>query len=134
MNRGPDGNPVANEHYTGTGKGRNIVCTQSDHLVNVHEKHKQVVRSYEQFIQLSPLEPCILFLEGGHWREITVRTNRKGDTMAIVYFHPQHLEKGRQAGGWKNTASQATSGDGEVNVLGVSLLLAKQYAHKMDCS
>ncbi|XP_020377813.2 tRNA (uracil-5-)-methyltransferase homolog B isoform X2 [Rhincodon typus] len=93
VNRGPDGNPKTVGHYIGTGKGRNIVCTHSDHLVNMPKKHKQVARNYEQFIRLSPLEPCILFHEGGHWREITVRTNRRGDAMAIVYFHPQDLQK-----------------------------------------
>ncbi|MGH0123509.1 UNVERIFIED_CONTAM: hypothetical protein FKN15_012278 [Acipenser sinensis] len=55
------------------------------------EKHKEVARFYEEFIHQSPLEPCILFHEGGHWREITVRTNAVGSTMAIVYFHPQNL-------------------------------------------
>ncbi|XP_067852899.1 tRNA (uracil-5-)-methyltransferase homolog B isoform X2 [Heptranchias perlo] len=93
VNRGPDGNPKTVGHYIGTGKGRNIICTHVDHLVNMSEKHKQAARSYEQFIRHSPLDPCILFHEGGHWREITVRTNRRGDTMAIVYFHPQDLAK-----------------------------------------
>ncbi|XP_043560255.1 tRNA (uracil(54)-C(5))-methyltransferase homolog-B [Chiloscyllium plagiosum] len=112
VNRGPDGNPKTVGHYIGTGKGRNIVCTHSDHLVNMPEKHKQVARSYEQFIQLSPLEPCILFHEGGHWREITVRTNRKGDTMAIVYFHPQHLEKEEIAKHQKSLVEYFTIGPG----------------------
>ncbi|XP_038631357.1 tRNA (uracil(54)-C(5))-methyltransferase homolog-B isoform X2 [Scyliorhinus canicula] len=44
VNRGPDGNPKTVGHYIGTGKGRNIVCTHSDHLVNMPEKHKQVAR------------------------------------------------------------------------------------------
>ncbi|MBN3302723.1 TRM2B methyltransferase, partial [Amia calva] len=46
---------------------------------------------YEEFMRISPLEPCLLFHEGGHWREVTVRTNAVGDTMAIVYFQPQSL-------------------------------------------
>ncbi|XP_067903961.1 tRNA (uracil-5-)-methyltransferase homolog B isoform X5 [Heterodontus francisci] len=44
VNRGPDGNPKTVGHYIGTGKGRNIVCIHSDHLVNMPEKHKQVAR------------------------------------------------------------------------------------------
>lgn len=27
----------------------------------------------------------------GHWKQLTVRTSRRGQAMAIVYFHPQVL-------------------------------------------
>ncbi|KAI4874198.1 hypothetical protein NFI96_008672 [Prochilodus magdalenae] len=91
INRGVDGNPKTVGFYIGTGKGRNIVCVHGDHLLNMPSKHKLVGRCYEEFIRASPLEPCILFHDGGHWREITVRTNSAGSTMAIVYFHPQNL-------------------------------------------
>lgn len=39
------------------------------------------------------MEPCLLFHEGGHWRELTVRTNSQGHTMAIITFHPQGLSQ-----------------------------------------
>ncbi|CAN9499758.1 unnamed protein product [Ophioblennius macclurei] len=91
INRGVDGNPKTVGFYVGTGKGRNIVCVNGDHLLNMPEKHKLVARCYQEFIRLSPLEPCLLFHTGGHWREVTVRTNAQGHTMAIVYFHPQSL-------------------------------------------
>lgn len=91
VNRGIDGNPKTVGYYVGTGKGGNIVCVNGDHLVCTPEKHKLVARCYQDFIRLSPLEPCLLFHQGGHWREIAVRTNRQGHTMAIVYFHPQTL-------------------------------------------
>lgn len=91
VNRGIDGNPKTVGYYVGTGKGEDIVCVNGDHLVCTSEKHKLVARCYQDFIRLSPLESCLLFHQGGHWREITVRTNRQGHTMAIVYFHPQTL-------------------------------------------
>ncbi|XP_066535805.1 tRNA (uracil-5-)-methyltransferase homolog B [Hoplias malabaricus] len=91
VNRGVDGNPKTVGFYIGTGKGGNIVCVHGDHLLNMPSKHKLVGRCYEDFIRASPLKPCILFHDGGHWREITVRTNSIGSTMAIVYFHPQNL-------------------------------------------
>ncbi|XP_051507786.1 tRNA (uracil-5-)-methyltransferase homolog B-like isoform X1 [Myxocyprinus asiaticus] len=50
-----------------------------------------VARHYEDFIHLSRLSPCILFHDGGHWREIAIRTTSTGQTMAIVYIHPQTL-------------------------------------------
>lgn len=91
VNRGIDGNPKTVGFYIGTGKKGNIVCVNGDHLLNMPEQHKLVARCYQDFIRLSPLEPCLLFHTGGHWREITVRTNREGHTMAVVYFHPQTL-------------------------------------------
>nr|XP_046257300.1 tRNA (uracil(54)-C(5))-methyltransferase homolog-B [Scatophagus argus] len=91
VNKGSDGNPKTVGFYIGTGKKGNIVCVNGDHLLNLPEKHKLAARCYQDFIRLSSLEPCLLFHAGGHWREITVRTNTQGHTMAIVHFHPQTL-------------------------------------------
>ncbi|XP_059214885.1 tRNA (uracil-5-)-methyltransferase homolog B [Centropristis striata] len=91
VNIGVNGNPKTVGYYVGTGRERNIVCINPDHLLNTPEQHKLVARCYQDFIRLSSLEPCLLFHTGGHWREVTVRTNAEGRTMAIVYFHPQML-------------------------------------------
>ncbi|KAK4810029.1 hypothetical protein QYF61_005092 [Mycteria americana] len=91
VNRGPDGNPKTVGLYVGTGRARNIVCVKADHMENIPPKHKQVAQCYEEFIRRSPLDPCILFHEGGHWRELVVRTTNCGHTMAIITFHPQEL-------------------------------------------
>uniref|UniRef100_A0A3B4AIS8 tRNA (uracil(54)-C(5))-methyltransferase n=1 Tax=Periophthalmus magnuspinnatus TaxID=409849 RepID=A0A3B4AIS8_9GOBI len=91
VNKGVDGNPKTVGFYVGTARSNNIVCVNGDHLLNMPEKHKLVARCYQNFLRLSPLEPCLLFHTGGHWREITIRTNAWGHTMAIVYFHPQTL-------------------------------------------
>ncbi|OWK54353.1 tRNA (uracil(54)-C(5))-methyltransferase [Lonchura striata] len=91
VNRGPDGNPKTVGLYVGTGRERNIVCVKANHVENIPSKHKQVAQCYEEFICHSPLDPCILFHEGGHWRELVVRTTRCGHTMAIITFHPQQL-------------------------------------------
>ncbi|XP_029463243.1 tRNA (uracil(54)-C(5))-methyltransferase homolog isoform X1 [Rhinatrema bivittatum] len=93
LNKGPDGDPKTVGHYVGSGRARNIICVRSHHLLNMPEKHKQVARCYEEMVRQSPLNPCLLFHEGGHWREITVRTNRDGHTMAIITFHPQKLSQ-----------------------------------------
>ncbi|XP_031734473.1 tRNA (uracil-5-)-methyltransferase homolog B [Anarrhichthys ocellatus] len=93
VNRGVDGNAKTVGFYVGTGRKGNIVCVNGDHLLNMPEKHKLVARCYQDFIRLSSLEPCLLFHTGGHWREVTVRTNAEGHTMAIVYFHPQTLTR-----------------------------------------
>uniref|UniRef100_A0A2K6MMR1 tRNA (uracil(54)-C(5))-methyltransferase n=1 Tax=Rhinopithecus bieti TaxID=61621 RepID=A0A2K6MMR1_RHIBE len=93
VNRGPDGNPKTVGYYLGTWRDGNIVCVQSNNLKNIPEKHSQVAQYYEVFLQQSPLEPCLVFHEGGYWRELIVRTNSQGHTMAIITFHPQKLSQ-----------------------------------------
>lgn len=91
VNVGVDGNPKTVGFYVGTAKAGDIVCVNADHLLNMPERHKLVARCYQDFLRLSPLEPCLLFHAGGHWREVTVRTGAEGRAMAIVHFHPQTL-------------------------------------------
>ncbi|KAG7216301.1 hypothetical protein INR49_021705 [Caranx melampygus] len=114
VNRGVDGNPKTVGFYVGTGKAGNLVCVNGDHLLNMPEKHKQVARCYQDFIRLSALEPCLLFHTGGHWREVTVRTNREGRTMAIVYFHPQTLTPAEVATHKAELVDYFTRGPGSV--------------------
>ncbi|KAM8752393.1 LOW QUALITY PROTEIN: tRNA (uracil-5-)-methyltransferase homolog B [Rhynchonycteris naso] len=90
---GPDGNLKTMGHYLGTWRGQNIVCLWSTHLKNIPEKHSQVAQYYELFLRQSSVEPCLLFHEGGHWCELTVRTNNQGHTVAIITFHPQELRQ-----------------------------------------
>ncbi|XP_021788127.1 tRNA (uracil(54)-C(5))-methyltransferase homolog isoform X5 [Papio anubis] len=119
VNRGPDGNPKTVGYYLGTWRDGNIVCVRSNNLKNIPEKHSQVaqgmdywwwhgwieagrpiegscaavIQYYEVFLRQSPLEPCLVFHEGGYWRELIVRTNSQGHTMAIITFHPQKLSQ-----------------------------------------
>uniref|UniRef100_A0A8C9P9M3 tRNA (uracil(54)-C(5))-methyltransferase n=1 Tax=Spermophilus dauricus TaxID=99837 RepID=A0A8C9P9M3_SPEDA len=93
VNRGPDGNPKTVGYYVGTWRDGNIVCVQPNHLKNIPQKHNQVAQYYEVFLRQSPMEPCLLFHEGGYWRELIVRTNNQGHTMAIIIFHPQELSQ-----------------------------------------
>ncbi|XP_049455908.1 tRNA (uracil-5-)-methyltransferase homolog B isoform X1 [Epinephelus fuscoguttatus] len=118
VNRGVDGNTKTVGFYVGTGKERNIVCINGDHLLNVPERHKLVARCYQDFVRLSPLEPCLLFHTGGHWREVTVRTNTEGHTMAIVYFHPQALTPEEVAVHKAELVDYFTQGPGSVCQLG----------------
>ncbi|XP_038148851.1 tRNA (uracil(54)-C(5))-methyltransferase homolog-B [Cyprinodon tularosa] len=114
VNIGVDGDPKTVGLYVGTGRQGNIVCVKADHLLNMPEKHTMVARYYQDFIRLSSLEPCLLFHTGGHWREITVRTNAKGQTMAIVYFHPQMMTAEEVAVHKAELVAYFTQGPGSV--------------------
>ncbi|XP_057615798.1 tRNA (uracil-5-)-methyltransferase homolog B isoform X3 [Chionomys nivalis] len=66
----------------------------SPHSEGLHcHLHPIIPSYYEVFLRQSSVEPCLLFHEGGHWRELTVRTNSQGHTMAIITFHPQELSQ-----------------------------------------
>lgn len=75
--------------------------------------HLPSTQCYEEFICRSPLDSCIFFHEGGHWRELVVRTTSCGHTMAIITFHPQELgqvsmrrtrQEAQQTSGWAEPA------------------------------
>ncbi|XP_057393653.1 tRNA (uracil-5-)-methyltransferase homolog B [Balaenoptera acutorostrata] len=55
--------------------------------------HPIIPSYYKVFLRQSPLEPCLLFPEGGYWRELIAHTNSQGHTMAIITFHPQELRQ-----------------------------------------
>ncbi|XP_017288443.1 tRNA (uracil(54)-C(5))-methyltransferase homolog-B isoform X2 [Kryptolebias marmoratus] len=114
VNKGVDGNPKTVGFYIGTGREGSIVCVNADHLLNMPEKHKLVARCYQDFIRRSPLDPCLLFHTGGHWREVTVRTNARGHTMVMVYFHPQTLSPDEVAVHKAELVEYFTQGPGSV--------------------
>lgn len=114
VNRGPDGNPKTVGYYLGTWKDRSIVCVRPRHLKNIPEKHSQVAQYYELFLRQSPMEPCLQFHEGGHWRELTVHTNNQGHTMVIITFHPQDLNKEKLDVQKENLKEFFTKGPGTV--------------------
>ncbi|KAL0964575.1 hypothetical protein UPYG_G00325850 [Umbra pygmaea] len=114
VNRGVDGNPKTVGFYVGTGKASNIVCVNADHLLNIPERHKLVARCYQDFLRRSPLQPCLLFHDGGHWREVTVRTNAAGHIMVIVYFHPQRLNQEEIKGHKSSLVEYFTQGPGAI--------------------
>ncbi|XP_078589558.1 tRNA (uracil-5-)-methyltransferase homolog B-like isoform X2 [Branchiostoma floridae x Branchiostoma japonicum] len=93
INKGPDGNEKTVGLFAGRGRRYNIICVPADRCINIPEAHLQVARVYQQYIRSSPLPACILFHEGGHWRDITVRTNVAGDKMVIITFFPVQLSQ-----------------------------------------
>ncbi|PNF20223.1 hypothetical protein B7P43_G16181 [Cryptotermes secundus] len=92
---GVDGNPKTMGFFVGSPADGPVVCVRGTHLVNIRQSHKEVAQAYEDYIRLSPLPPCCHFGDGGHWRNLVVRSNEAGQLMAVVTFHPQDLEQER---------------------------------------
>ncbi|XP_020016248.1 tRNA (uracil-5-)-methyltransferase homolog A isoform X2 [Castor canadensis] len=75
------------------GKYKGGTCTVAAPFDTVHipEATKQVVKAFQEFIRSTPYSAYDPETYEGHWKQLTVRTSRRGQAMAIAYFHPQKL-------------------------------------------
>uniref|UniRef100_A0A8C5KF25 tRNA (uracil-5-)-methyltransferase homolog A n=1 Tax=Jaculus jaculus TaxID=51337 RepID=A0A8C5KF25_JACJA len=75
------------------GKYKGGTCAVASPFDTVHipEATKQVVKAFQEFIRSTPYSAYDPETYTGHWKQLTVRTSRRGQAMAIAYFHPQKL-------------------------------------------
>lgn len=59
----------------------------------------QVLRDTCGFLRSTPYSAYDPETYAGHWKQLTVRTSRRGQAMAIAYFHPQVSGRGLVGGG-----------------------------------
>ncbi|KAK2581834.1 hypothetical protein KPH14_002300 [Odynerus spinipes] len=62
-----------------------------DDLCHIPESMKIAVKTLEEFVQNSGLEPFNPVDHSGYWKQITARTSRLNHLMLIVGIHPQDL-------------------------------------------
>ncbi|XP_075688689.1 tRNA (uracil-5-)-methyltransferase homolog A [Rhinoderma darwinii] len=74
---------------------------------------KKVVKAFQEYIRASPYVVYSPESYEGHWKQLTVRSSRKGHVMAIVYFHPQKLIKEALAELKSSLAKFFTDGPGK---------------------
>ncbi|VVC34631.1 (Uracil-5)-methyltransferase family,S-adenosyl-L-methionine-dependent methyltransferase [Cinara cedri] len=86
---GIDGNPKTLGFFIGDHSKRNIYCVPGTKLVNMKQSHKHIAQIFEIFVRKSKLPVSYDHLDGGFWRGIIVRSNLKGDIMAIVVANPR---------------------------------------------
>ncbi len=97
IQKGVDGDPRTVGFFIGspTSKETDVVCVPPDSVDIIKSEHKLVASAFQDFLRRhSALEPLLFSSagsNGGHWRTITVRSNRKGETLAMVSMHPQSL-------------------------------------------
>ncbi|KAE8634801.1 hypothetical protein XENTR_v10002442 [Xenopus tropicalis] len=56
-------------------------------------KEEECCKVLKQLTKSTPYDVYSPETYAGHWKQLTVRTSRKGQVMAIVYFNPQKLPK-----------------------------------------
>eukprot|EP00079_Xenopus_tropicalis_P020592 XP_012811694.1 PREDICTED: tRNA (uracil-5-)-methyltransferase homolog A isoform X1 [Xenopus tropicalis] len=74
-------------------KGGTCAVVEPFDTINIPPVTKNVVRAFQEYIRSTPYDVYSPETYAGHWKQLTVRTSRKGQVMAIVYFNPQKLPK-----------------------------------------
>ncbi|XP_072455857.1 tRNA (uracil-5-)-methyltransferase homolog A [Notamacropus eugenii] len=74
-------------------KGGTCAVVEPFDTIHIPSDTKRVVRAFQEYIRSTPYSVYSPETYEGHWRQLTVRTSRSSEVMAIVYFHPQKLSK-----------------------------------------
>lgn len=72
---------------------RRVVCVEPDRMVISKQSHIDLAGSFQRYLrEVSPaLDYCQNYGDAGHWRRLSVRSNRLQQHMLTVNMHPQEL-------------------------------------------
>ncbi|XP_012631998.1 tRNA (uracil-5-)-methyltransferase homolog A isoform X1 [Microcebus murinus] len=101
-------------------KGGTCAVAAPFDTVHIPEATKQVVKAFQEFIRSTPYSAYDPETYTGHWKQLTVRTSRRGQAMAIAHFHPQKLSPRELAELKASLAQHFVAGPG--NASGVTCL------------
>lgn len=74
-------------------KGGSCAVVGPADTCHVSAEAKRVVCEFQKFIRTTPYSVYSPETYEGHWKQLTVRTTRTKEAMAIVFFHPQKLDE-----------------------------------------
>jgi len=72
-------------------KKGSVAVVEPDDLPIVSDLMKKTVKYFQDFVRASGYAPFTHLDNKGHWRQLTLRTNRVGDVMAWIILHPQDM-------------------------------------------
>ncbi|XP_057599954.1 tRNA (uracil-5-)-methyltransferase homolog A isoform X2 [Hippopotamus amphibius kiboko] len=96
-------------------KGGTCAVAAPFDTVHIPGATKQVVKAFQEFIRSTPYSAYDPETYSGHWKQLTVRTSRRGQAMAIAYFHPQSLSPEELAGLKTSLAQHFMEGPGKAS-------------------
>ncbi|XP_030647425.1 tRNA (uracil-5-)-methyltransferase homolog A [Chanos chanos] len=88
---GADGEDKTVGFRLGKYKGGSCAVVSPGDTIHVPAQAKRVVQDFQQYIRTTPYSVYSPETYDGHWRQLTVRTSRTNQIMAIVFFNPQKL-------------------------------------------
>ncbi|NXT28604.1 TRM2A methyltransferase, partial [Syrrhaptes paradoxus] len=94
-------------------KGGTCAVVEPFDTIHIPAIAKNVVKAFQDYIRSTPYSVYSPETYEGHWKQLTVRTSRKGHIMAIVYFNPQKLSKEELADLKTSLAKYFTEGLGK---------------------
>uniref|UniRef100_A0A8C2IPG4 tRNA (uracil(54)-C(5))-methyltransferase n=1 Tax=Cyprinus carpio TaxID=7962 RepID=A0A8C2IPG4_CYPCA len=110
---GADGEDKTVGFRLGKYKGGSCAVVSPSETTHVSSEAKRVVQGFQQFIRANPYAVYSPETYEGHWRQLTVRTSRIKQTMAIVFFNPQKLQEEEIEELKRNLHQYFTEGEGK---------------------
>ncbi|MBN3298897.1 TRM2A methyltransferase, partial [Amia calva] len=92
VGRGAKGEDKTVGFRLGKYKGGSCAVVEPSDTVHVPVHTKRVVKAFQEYIRTTPYTVYCPETYEGHWKQLTVRTSRAGEIMAMVYFNPQKLQ------------------------------------------
>uniref|UniRef100_A0A6Q2XQI4 tRNA (uracil(54)-C(5))-methyltransferase n=1 Tax=Esox lucius TaxID=8010 RepID=A0A6Q2XQI4_ESOLU len=97
-------------------KGGSCAVVGPSDSIHVTTEAKRVVSVFQKFIRTTPYSVYSPETYEGHWKQLTVRTTRTKEVMAMVFFNPQKLEE-QELNSLKNSMKEYfTEGEGKESV------------------
>ncbi|XP_068166706.1 tRNA (uracil-5-)-methyltransferase homolog A [Antennarius striatus] len=90
---GADGEDKTIGFRLGKYKGGSCAVVGPAETCHVSAEAKGVVSEFQKFIRTTPYLVYSPETYEGHWKQLTVRTTRTRQAMAVAFFHPQKLEE-----------------------------------------
>lgn len=112
---GVDGEDNTVGFRLGKYKGGSCAVAAPYDTVHIPWATKQVVKTFQDFIRSTQYSAYDPETYSGHWKQLTVRTSRRGQAMAVVYFHPQKLSPEELVGLKASLAQHFMTGPGKAS-------------------
>lgn len=90
---GADGEDKTIGFRLGKYKGGSCAVVGPADTTHVSAEAKKVVSAFQKFIRTTSYSVYSPETYEGHWKQLTVRTTRTGQAMAVVFFNPQKLQE-----------------------------------------
>lgn len=91
ISKGADGEDKTIGFRLGKYKGGTCAVVGPAETSHVSAEAKRVVSEFQKFIRTTPYSVYSPETYEGHWKQLTVRTTRTGQAMAVTFFNPQKL-------------------------------------------
>ncbi|XP_076126880.1 tRNA (uracil-5-)-methyltransferase homolog A [Alosa pseudoharengus] len=110
---GADGQDKTIGFRLGKYKGGTCAVVGPGDTIHVPPETKKVVQVVQDYIRTTPYSVYSPETYEGHWRQLTVRTTRTNQVMAMVFFNPQKLTEEEIDGLKKSMKVYFTEGEGK---------------------